>query len=152
LALAVAGVLIAAWTLFFGWASGRLVASGSRAIWPRPAASGPRRCWSCSSPRCWSSASGREARRFAGIASGLARAVQLHRLGAINTELALARDFIAAQARDLDALGRMATDRLSTHAENLRGLIQDNGAQVAQSPMSRSARSTTWKSCAASCR
>jgi hypothetical protein len=52
------------------------------------------------------------------------------RLSAINTELSLARDFIAAQARDLDALGRIAADRLSTNAARLQELIQTNSAQV----------------------
>jgi hypothetical protein len=132
--VAVAGVLIAAWTGFFLWAAvPGLIAVHSAAAWA--AASGQ---WAAPvlvvlvTLLLVQRGSGREARRFASIASGLSRrSVQLHqRLGAINTELALARDFIAAQARDLDALGRMATDRLSTHAENLRGLIQDNGAQV----------------------
>ncbi|MFX8797773.1 hypothetical protein ABTM57_20845, partial [Acinetobacter baumannii] len=50
----------------------------------------------------------REAARFGDAARTLAReSARLEaRLGATNTELALARDFIAAQARDLDALGR----------------------------------------------
>ncbi|WP_179504566.1 MULTISPECIES: hypothetical protein [unclassified Sphingomonas] len=132
--LALAGALIAVWTGFYLWASvPGLIAVHSAAAW-------------ASATGQWAApvlvvlvglllvqrGSGREARRFASIASGLSReSAQLHgRLGTINTELALARDFIAAQARDLDALGRMAADRLSTHAESLRGLIQDNGAQV----------------------
>ena len=52
------------------------------------------------------------------------------RLSTINTELSLARDFIAAQARDLEALGRIAADRLSNGAARLQELIQSNGAQV----------------------
>lgn len=130
----VTALVISAWTGFFVWASAPgLIAMGSAAAtadaigqWAAPVLvillilllvqRGSRR----------------EAGRFAAIASGLSReSSQLQqRLGAMNTELALARDFIAAQARDLDALGRMAGERLSTHAETLRGLIHDNGTQV----------------------
>ena len=49
------------------------------------------------------------------------------RLAAMNTELSLARDFIAAQARDLESLGRIAVDRLSGSAERLKDLIGDQG-------------------------
>ncbi|KPF55397.1 hypothetical protein IP65_04540 [Novosphingobium sp. AAP1] len=131
---ALAGGLIAVWTGFFAWASvPGLVAVRSPAAWA--AATGQ---WAAPvlvvlvTLLLIQRGSGREARRFSSIASGLSReSAQLHQqLGAINTELALARDFIAAQARDLDALGRVAADRLSTHADSLRGLIQDNGAQV----------------------
>ena len=126
--------LAVAWTAFFLWASvPGLIAVHSLAAWA--AATGQ---WAAPvlvvlvALLLAQRSSGREARRFASIASGLSReSAQLHeRLGAINTELALARDFIAAQARDLDALGRMATDRLSTHADTLRGLIHDNGQHV----------------------
>ncbi|MDK4805055.1 MAG: hypothetical protein OC190_00735 [Novosphingobium aromaticivorans] len=132
--LVVAGVLVAAWTLFFGWANaGRLVASGSpgdlaTAIgqWAGPA------LVVLVLVALVQRSSGREARRFAGIAGSLSReSDQLSgRLRAMNTELALARDFLAAQSRDLDALGRIAADRLSTHADSLRALILENGEQV----------------------
>lgn len=49
------------------------------------------------------------------------------RLASMNTELSLARDFIAAQSRDLEALGRIAVDRLSGSAERLKDLIGDQG-------------------------
>lgn len=52
------------------------------------------------------------------------------RLEVINRELSLARDFIAAQSRDLEALGRIASERLSQNADRLQGLIRDNGAEV----------------------
>ena len=52
------------------------------------------------------------------------------RVSRINRELSLAREFLAAQSRDLDALGRMATERLSKHAEELEKLIANNSAQV----------------------
>lgn len=52
------------------------------------------------------------------------------RLSAVNRELSLAREFIAAQSRDLETLGRLAADRLSTEADRLQGLIHDNHARV----------------------
>lgn len=52
------------------------------------------------------------------------------RLTTVNRELSLAREFLAAQSRDLDAMGRMATERLSQHSETLASLIQDNSARL----------------------
>ena len=52
------------------------------------------------------------------------------RLTTVNRELSLAREFIAAQSRDIESLGRVATERLSLHAEKLAGLIQDNGTRI----------------------
>jgi len=52
------------------------------------------------------------------------------RLTTVNRELSLAREFIAAQSRDLDSLGRVATERLSQHAERLASLIHDNGTRI----------------------
>ena len=52
------------------------------------------------------------------------------RLTTVNRELSLAREFIAAQSRDIDSLGRVATERLSQHAERLVSLIQDNGTRI----------------------
>ncbi|MCC6925596.1 ATPase [Novosphingobium sp.] len=52
------------------------------------------------------------------------------RLTTVNRELSLAREFISAQSRDIDALGRVATERLSQHADKLAGLIQDNGSRI----------------------
>ncbi|MBC2650817.1 ATPase [Novosphingobium aerophilum] len=74
----------------------------------------------------------REAARFGDAARLLAaESSQLEaRLTVVNRELSLAREFIAAQARDLDSLGRMAAERLSEHAGHLQDLIRDNGAQV----------------------
>ncbi|MFA7588557.1 MAG: ATPase, partial [Novosphingobium sp.] len=74
----------------------------------------------------------REARRFGNAARLLAtESTRLEsRLHAVNGELSLAREFIAAQGRDLEALGRLATERLSRNADQLRALIKDNGAQV----------------------
>lgn len=67
----------------------------------------------------------RDASRHAAVIHALAyetRALD-RQLRAINTELSLARDFVAGQARDLDALGRIATDRLNGSAERLSGAL-----------------------------
>lgn len=76
----------------------------------------------------------REAARF-GDAAQLLRieSQQLERrLAAVNTELSLARDFLAAQGRDLESLGRIAVERISSNAAQLQALIAGNGAQVEQ--------------------
>lgn len=74
----------------------------------------------------------REAARFGDAARELSResAALERRLAVVNRELSLARDFIAAQSRDLESLGRVASDRLSQHADRLQDLVRDNGAQV----------------------
>ena len=74
----------------------------------------------------------REANRFTDAARALStESAQLEaRLLTVNRELALARDFIAAQSNDLESLGRIATERLSGNADTLQSLIRDNSAQV----------------------
>ena len=74
----------------------------------------------------------REASRFGDAARLLARESQTleQRLTVVNRELSLARDFIAAQSRDLESLGRIATERLSQNADRLQELIRNNGDQV----------------------
>ncbi|WP_372731978.1 hypothetical protein [Novosphingobium sp.] len=76
----------------------------------------------------------REATRFGDISLSLAReSAQLEkRLSSVNTELSLARDFIAAQSRDLEALGRIAVDRLSGSASKLEELVSLNRQRVDQ--------------------
>ncbi|OYX66652.1 MAG: hypothetical protein B7Y88_02080 [Sphingomonadales bacterium 32-64-17] len=71
-------------------------------------------------------------RRFADTARTLAEESSAleQRLTVINRELSLARDFIASQSRDLESLGRVATERLSSSAETLQGLIATNGDRV----------------------
>jgi hypothetical protein len=73
-----------------------------------------------------------EAHRFAASAALLNQesAALEARLKVVNRELSLAREFMAAEARDLDSLGRIAVERISTHAAELQGLITTNGAQV----------------------
>ena len=74
----------------------------------------------------------REAGRFRDAATDLRRESDAleTRLITVNRELSLARDFIAAQSRDLESLGRLAGERLSQHADRLQDLVRDNGAQV----------------------
>ncbi|NBW76595.1 MAG: ATPase [Sphingomonadaceae bacterium] len=74
----------------------------------------------------------REASRFGDVTQGLAResAALEARLTTINGELSLAREFIAAQSRDLESLGRVASERLSQHASQLASLVADNGTRV----------------------
>lgn len=52
------------------------------------------------------------------------------RLSVVNRELSLAREFIASQARDIESVGRVATERLSEHADRLSTLIADNGNRL----------------------
>ena len=74
----------------------------------------------------------REAVRFGAAAQALGDASSLleTRLTTVNRELSLAREFVAAQARDIDALGRVATERLAQHSQRLSELIHDNSARV----------------------
>lgn len=76
--------------------------------------------------------SAREGKRFGDIARTLSTesAILERRLTTVNRELSLAREFIASQSRDLEALGRIATERLSEHAGRLQDLIRDNGSRV----------------------
>jgi hypothetical protein len=74
----------------------------------------------------------REANRFSDAASSLRgeSAALEARLSVVNRELSLAREFLAAQTRELESLGRVATQRLSEHADRLQALVQNNGAEV----------------------
>ncbi|TWJ10118.1 hypothetical protein [Altererythrobacter ishigakiensis] len=74
----------------------------------------------------------REAQRFGDTAQLLRQESQAleERLGIVNRELAMAREFLGSQSRELDSLGRVASERISTHAAELQSLIQTNGVQV----------------------
>lgn len=134
LAPALAAAAIAAWTAFFIWSHLSTIRNGA-------------------TPQDWSGlivdwtipvllvvavwllamrTSRREAARFTDAAHALSleSASLERRLSTINRELSLAREFIGAQSRELDSLGRVAADRLSEHADRLQGLIHDNGEQV----------------------
>jgi DNA repair exonuclease SbcCD ATPase subunit len=130
--LAVLAVL--GWTAFFGWVHQQAIATGaSPAQWAEWIGD-----WAVPVllvVALWLLAmrnSRREAARFATAAQALSRESGLleRRLTTVNRELSLARDFIAAQSRDLESLGRVASERISEHAGRLQELIRDNGAQV----------------------
>ena len=131
---AAAAITIAAWTGFFAWAN----LAAMRA--PAPASAWTQWITAWSVPvllilvtlLVFTRSSRREAARFGDAAQMLNyESARLEaRVSAVNSELSLARDFIAAQSRDLEALGRIAADRLSTNAARLQELIQTNGAQV----------------------
>lgn len=125
---------IIGWTGFFGWAhQSQMLSPASPAQWIN---------WitDWATPiilvlAVWFLAmrnSRREAGRFSDAASALsAESTQLEvRLVTVNRELSLAREFLAAQSFELESLGRVAAERLSTNADRLQTLIHDNGEQV----------------------
>ncbi|MDC8753390.1 ATPase [Erythrobacter sp. sf7] len=131
---ALALVAIAAWTGFFGWTISSAAIGGAAPTewagwiveWSVPVALiGIVWLLAMRSSRA-------EANRFAASAALLSResAELEERLKVVNRELSLAREFLAAQSRDLEALGRIAAERISTHAGELQQLITTNGAQV----------------------
>ena len=134
IAPALAILAIVAWTGFFGWVHQRdLLGGASAAAWSQMVID-----WAIPVllvVSLWILAmrnSRREAIRFGNTARMLSEesaALEL-RLDSINRELSLARDFMASQTRDLESLGRVATERLSDNADRLQELIRDNGQQV----------------------
>lgn len=131
-ALAVLAVL--GWTAFFAWTNrGAMLAGAPPAQWI-----GWVTQWAVPVllvAVAWLIAmrsSTREAARFGDAARVLAResATLEARLVTVNRELSLAREFLAAQSRELDYLGRSASERISEHADKLQSLVVDNGAQV----------------------
>ncbi len=134
LAPALAVLAAAGWTAFFGWALLDDIRTGAT---PREWAGWVVQ-WSVPVALigiAWLLAmrsSQAEGRRFAATAGLMNREGEAleARLKVVNRELSLAREFLAAQARDLEALGRIAAERLSAHAGELQGLITTNGAQV----------------------
>ncbi|MEP3051680.1 MAG: ATPase [Erythrobacter sp.] len=76
--------------------------------------------------------SNREAKRFARTAAILSKeSAELEtRLGVVNRELSLAREFLNSQSLELESLGRVASERISSHASELQQLIKNNGDQV----------------------
>jgi hypothetical protein len=134
IAPALAFAIVAGWTAFFGWAHlGPMKAGAAPAqwaewivMWAVPVALvGVVWLLAMRSSRA-------EANRFAATAASMTResAALEARLKVVNRELSLAREFLAAEARDLEALGRIAAERLSSHAGELQALIANNGAEV----------------------
>lgn len=134
LAPALAFLVVAAWTAFFGWSHMAAIEAGAApaqwaewiVAWAVPVALvGIVWLLAMRSSRA-------EAHRFAASAALMNResAALEARLKVVNRELSLAREFLAAQSRDLEALGRIAAERLSTHAGELQALIRNNGAEV----------------------
>ncbi|WP_299192733.1 ATPase [uncultured Erythrobacter sp.] len=133
---AIAIALIAGWTGLYGWAmQDRLLAAASAAPaeWVRWIID-----WSvpvllvCVGWLLTMRHSRAEAKRFAETAALLStESSELEaRLTVVNRELSLAREFLGAQSLELESLGRVASERLTTHAGELQQLIHDNGAQV----------------------
>ena len=134
LAPALAGLAIAAWTGLFVW--GKLAARAAPpsldeavawfGIWSGPA------LLVCVAWLLVMRTSRREAARFGDAAHllGIESDRLAQRLTAVNSELSLAREFIAAQGRDLESLGRLAVERLSQNAERLQSLIHENSEQI----------------------
>lgn len=122
------------WTGFFVWANfPDFLAGGTPAQWIGWIVN-----WSSPALLClvallvFMRTSRREGARFADVARKLGEeSRQLEeRLRSVNAELSMARDFIAAQSRDLESLGRIAVDRLSGSASQLADLVSDNGKRV----------------------
>jgi hypothetical protein len=127
-------VLVLAWTGFYGWAMlDRLTAATTPGQWIELI-----RDWTVPVVLLavvWlivMRSSRREGMRFGEVARALSdeSALLETRLSTVNRELSLAREFIGAQSRDLETLGRLAADKLSTEADRLQGLIRDNHARV----------------------
>ena len=134
-ALPVLGTLaLTLWTAVFGWAHADLMMRGlSAAIAVDLAAiwSGPALlivvAWAFLARSSRASSA-----RYLSTAQTLRHETQAleARLAAMNRELSLAREFLSGQARDLDTLGRIATERLTQHAQALAGMIGQNTQQV----------------------
>jgi hypothetical protein len=134
LAPTLAGLLVIGWTAFFGWAHSAAIMAGPApqewvtwlVQWSVPVALiGIVWLIAMRSSRA-------EAGRFVATAALMRQeSVALeNRLKVANRELSLAREFLAAQSRELESLGRIAAERISTHAADLQALIASNGAQV----------------------
>ncbi len=129
-----AAALVIAWSGFFAWANLPAIRGGAApAQWAEWLVA-----WSVpvllvlTGLLLVARTSRREAGRFADVARALSEeSARLEtRLITVNGELSLAREFVAAQSRDLESLGRIAVERLSHNADKLAALIQDNSAQV----------------------
>ena len=127
-------IAIAGWTGFYIWANRvDIFAGGSAQAWASWIVS-----WSIPVLlvlAVWMLVqrnSTREAIRYGEVARSLSEESALleRRLITVNRELSLAREFLGNQSRDLEYLGRSASEKISEHADRLQGLIHDNGQQV----------------------
>lgn len=126
-------VVILAWTGFFAWSQWQAFANASIVQIP-----GLVTQWAVPVllvVALWllfMRSSRREAARFGDAAALLSReSANLEaRLHTVNGELSLAREFVAAQARDLESVGRLAAERLSQNAERLQELVRENGDRL----------------------
>ncbi len=71
--------------------------------------------------------SSREAKRFDDVASSLrAESEQLeYRLKTVNNELAMAREFLAGETRELETLGSQSSEKLNKAASNIKTALSD---------------------------
>ncbi len=134
LAPALAALVILAWTGFFLFTHrGDLQAGTTVAQWRDWIAAWSLPCILVAS--VWllvMRTSTREAGRFADSARALSRESEMleARLSTVNRELSLAREFLAAQSRGLETLGRVAGETISQHADRLEELVVVNGERV----------------------
>ncbi|MCB2059384.1 MAG: ATPase [Novosphingobium sp.] len=131
---ALAGAGIVAWTSFFVWArQAEILSAPQFAAWTELVGD-----WAVPVLLIFTvwlifmRNSRREAARFGDAARLLSEeSTRLEtRLSTVNRELSLAREFIASQSRDLEALGRIASERLSKNAGELQDLIRDNSSRI----------------------
>ncbi|MFV0645095.1 MAG: ATPase [Sphingomonadaceae bacterium] len=134
IAPALALIAIAGWSMFFIYARSSAMAEGaSPDIWVTWVVQ-----WSIPViliVSLWLLAmrtSQREAHRFAMIGQSLrAEADMLEaRLATVNRDLSTARDFLGAQSRELESLGRIASERISNHADRLQDMVSTNSSQL----------------------
>lgn len=125
---------ITGWTVFYGWANqSAILGGGTPQEW-----AGWIIEWSVPTllvVAIWilsTRNSTREARRYGEVARSLSEESALleRRLVTVNRELSLAREFLGNQSRDLEYLGRSASEKISEHADRLQGLIRDNGERL----------------------
>ena len=129
----VAGLVVAGWTGFFVLTQAAAIAAS-----PPAALSGWVAQWSAPVVLVAlvyliaARSSLAEAGRFADVAATLRReTIALEgRLASVNRELSMAREFLGAQSRDLESLGRVAVERISEQSGKLEALVQTNAAQV----------------------
>lgn len=129
------GVLLAGWTAFFGFANWlAIIARPVPSVWAAWIGQ-----WAMPvvlvlllARRVGTARAPRPAALDAELARDLAvqSAHLQERLVTMNGELSIAREFIAAQSRDLEALARMAVDRLEASAGKLSALVTSNGENL----------------------